>query len=415
MKIYLVGGAVRDKYLLRRVKEKDWVVVGSSAKDLLAQGFKAVGKSFPVFIHPETHEEYALARKEKKMGKGYYGFTCEATAEISLEEDLKRRDLTINAMAEDQAGNLYDPYGGLKDLQTRCLRHVSAAFEEDPLRILRVARFAAELNTFHFSVAPETLQLMRQMLVQEELSALPAERVWQELHKALASDAPSQFFYVLRLCGADKILFPEIAALFGVPAREIHHPEIDSWVHTMLALDMAAQLRASFAVRFAVLLHDLGKGITPLACLPRHPQHGDNGMILVKQFAARLRVPKSYRDLALLVTQYHGDCHRILTATPETLLHFLSHLDAFRRPARFTDFLLACEADSRGRLGYANGVYPQRSFLLGLLEKLVGFSSANCLAQGLKAEALKECLLQEKKQFIQLYLEAQKNVQQHDE
>jgi tRNA nucleotidyltransferase (CCA-adding enzyme) len=359
MQIYLVGGAVRDKLLGLVVKDRDYVVVGATPEDMVAQGFRPVGADFPVFLHPETKEEYALARTERKIGRGYKGFTVYAAADVTLEDDLHRRDLTINAMAEATDGTLIDPYGGAADIREGVLRHVSEAFAEDPVRILRVARFAARFAKWGFKVAHATNALMRNMVDNGEVDALVAERVWAELERALGEERPSVFFEVLRDCGALGRLFPEIARLFGVPQPPQHHPEIDTGVHAMLVLDQAARLSGDTRVRFAALLHDLGKGVTPPAEWPRHLGHEQSGVALVSEFCKRLRVPNDYRDLALLVARYHAHAHRAAELKPATLLDTLEAMDAFRRPERVEMFVLACMADARGRTGYEDAPYPQ--------------------------------------------------------
>ena len=369
MKIYLVGGAVRDELLGLPVRERDWVVVGARPDDLTAQGFRAVGRDFPVFLHPQSNEEYALARTERKSGPGYRGFVVSASPDVTLEQDLERRDLTINAIAKDPTtGELIDPYGGRHDLDARILRHVSAAFVEDPVRVLRVARFAARFAPFDFKVAPETLALMQKIAASGELDALVPERVWQETQRALTEKTPQQFFVTLRDGGALNAIFPEVAALFGVPQPAQWHPEIDTGVHTMMVLEQAAKLSDDPIVRFAALTHDLGKGVTPKEHWPRHVGHETAGLKLLDEMCARLRIPNDYRDSAAGVTRYHGLAHRALELRPSTLLELLEHLDAFRRPARFEQFVLACEADIRGRTGLEDRDYPQAKYLRHALE-----------------------------------------------
>ncbi len=356
MQIYLVGGAVRDKQLGLAVKDHDYVVVGATPEQMEARGFRMIGADFPVFLHPDTKEEYALARTERKSGRGYKGFTVYSGADVTLEQDLARRDLTINAMAESPHGELIDPFGGARDLTRRVLRHVSTAFAEDPLRVLRVARFAAR---FDFSVADETLELMRALVAAGEMETLVAERVWQEWERALGENHPTRFFEVLRGCGALARLFPEIEALFGVPQPPEHHPEIDTGVHTLMVLTQAARLSSDTRVRFAALLHDLGKGRTPQAHWPKHHGHEEQGVVLVQALCRRFRVPNEYLDLAVLVTRYHGNCHRAAELRDATLLDTLERLDVFRRRERLESFLAACEADARGRSGYEQRPYPQ--------------------------------------------------------
>lgn len=359
MKIYLVGGAVRDKLLGLPVQDRDYVVVGSTPDEMVAQGFKPVGADFPVFLHPETKEEYALARTERKSGHGYKGFKVYAAPDVTLEDDLKRRDLTINAMAEDEQGKLVDPFGGAEDLRNGVLRHVSPAFAEDPVRILRVARFAARYAKWGFHVAHGTNQLMRQMVESGEVDHLVAERVWTELERALEEDKPSRFFEVLRGCGALARLFPEIDALFGVPQPSIHHPEVDTGVHVMLVLDAAAKLSPDTRVRFAALMHDLGKGVTPREEWPQHIGHEARGTELVKNFCQRFRVPNEHRDLAMIAARFHAHCHKIAELRPATVVDTLEAMDAFRRPERVDLFVTACEADFRGRHGSEEKPYPQ--------------------------------------------------------
>jgi tRNA nucleotidyltransferase (CCA-adding enzyme) len=364
MQVYLVGGAVRDALLGLPVKERDWVVVGSTREELLRLRYREVGRDFPVFLHPDTHEEYALARRERKVAPGYRGFTVEFGPEVTLEEDLARRDLTINAMAQAPDGALVDPFGGKRDVDSRVLRHVSAAFIEDPVRVLRSARFAARFAPLGFRMHPDTVSLMRSMVARGEVDALVAERVWQETEKALREPAASAFFRVLRECGALERIYPELDALFGVPQPPQWHPEVDTGVHTMMVLDQAAQLSGETRVRFAALVHDLGKGTTPRAEWPGHHGHEERSVALIESLAARLRIPGDYRELALIVARYHGIAHRALELRPGTIVEFLEKADGLRRPERFAEALLACEADSRGRTGLEAKPYPQREYLL---------------------------------------------------
>ena len=357
MEIYAVGGAVRDELLGLPVKDKDWVVVGATPQDMLASGFVPVGRDFPVFLHPQTHEEYALARTERKTAPGYSGFAFHTAPGVTLEQDLIRRDLTINAMAKDEAGTIIDPHHGRADLAGRVLRHVSPAFAEDPVRILRVARFAARFADF--SIAAETLELMRSMVAAGEVDALVPERVWQELARGLMEARPARMFEVLRECGALVRLLPELDALWGVPQRADYHPEIDTGVHVMLVIDMSARLAASLPARFAALMHDLGKGLTPADILPRHYGHEARSVALLESICERLRVPADCRDVARLVARFHGDMHRVAELRPETRLTVLERCDALRRPDRFELILLACEADYRGRLGWEERDYTQ--------------------------------------------------------
>ncbi len=388
MKTYKVGGCVRDRLLGLPVKDIDWVVVGTSSDAMLAAGYKPVGKDFPVFLHPETHEEYALARTERKTAPGYAGFVFHAAPDVTLEEDLARRDLTINAMAEDEGGNIIDPYGGQADLEQRLLRHVSPAFVEDPVRILRVARFAARFADMGFRIADETLQLMKQMVDNGEVDALVPERVWQETVRALAEDRPARFFEVLRDCGALARLFPEIDRLFGVPQPQEHHPEIDTGVHTMMVLQQAARLSDDTRVRFAALVHDLGKGTTPKDEWPRHIAHEARGVPLVRALCERLKVPRDYRELAELVTRYHLHFHRAAELRDDTFMRTLQALDAFRRPERFELFLLACEADARGRPGYEDRDLPQARIFRQAFEAARAIDASSLVAEGFKGQAI---------------------------
>jgi tRNA nucleotidyltransferase (CCA-adding enzyme) len=363
MAVYLVGGAVRDRLLGLPVRERDWVVVGADPVELVNAGYQSVGREFPVFLHPETHEEYALARRERKVAPGYRGFTTQFSPDVTLEEDLKRRDLTINAMAQAESGELIDPYGGQADLEARQLRHVSEAFVEDPVRVLRVARFAARFAPFGFRVASQTLALMRRMTEAGEVSTLVPERVWQETERALGEADPQVFFETLRGCGALAVIFPEIDALFGVPQPPRWHPEIDTGVHVMMALQQAGSAAASVAVRFAVLTHDLGKALTPRAEWPSHHGHEQLGLEPLEDLSNRLKVPNAYRELAHLATLQHTLVHRALELKPATVLTLLENCDAFRRAERFGELLQACEADARGRAGRENHPYPQADYL----------------------------------------------------
>ena len=356
MQIYLVGGAVRDELLGIQVKDRDWVVVGTTPEAMTTLGYKAVGKEFPVFIHPDSGEEYALARTERKTGPGYKGFVFNASDRITLEQDLQRRDITINAIAKDENGALIDPFNGRKDLEDRIIRHVSDAFVEDPLRVLRVARFAAQFN---FPIADETQSLLKELSATNELQALTPERIWVETEKALQTPQPQRYFEVLRECDALAVLFPEIDRLFGVPQPARYHPEIDCGVHTLMVLEQATRLTADTEVRFAALVHDLGKATTPQKIWPSHHGHGERGVDLIDKLCDRLRVPNRYRNLAILVARYHLNCHRIQELSPAVVLGKLEGLDAFRRLERFDQFLLACEADARGRKGKEQQDYPQ--------------------------------------------------------
>jgi len=364
MKIYLVGGAVRDRLLGRPVSERDFVVVGATPDELVAQGFRPVGKDFPVFLHPRTGEQYALARTERKTGPGYYGFATRFSPDVTLEEDLVRRDLTVNAMAEDEHGAIVDPHGGRRDLEARVLRHVSDAFVEDPLRVLRVARFATRFAPLGFTVAPETLDLMRRIVASGEVASLVPERIWVETERALGEANPVVYFEVLRACGALDAVFPEIAALFGVPQPPKWHPEIDTGVHTLQVLDVAAEQATDTTVRFAALVHDVGKGLTPPEQWPRHIGHEEAGARLIERMCARLKVPNEHRELAVLVARHHALVHRAAELRPGTVLELLEATDAFRRPERFDRMLVACEADARGRGPERRAApYPQAALL----------------------------------------------------
>lgn len=408
MRCYLVGGAVRDRLLGLPVSERDWVVVGSSPQEMAEHGFRPVGRDFPVFLHPQSGEEYALARTERKSGRGYHGFVFHAGPGVTLEEDLRRRDLTVNAMAEDQDGRLIDPFGGRDDLKKRCLRHVSPAFGEDPVRILRVARFAARFHPLGFTIADETLRLMRQMVDDGEVDALVPERVWQETARSLMLERPSVFFRVLRQCGALARLFPEVDALFGVPQPPYYHPEVDSGEHTLLALDMAARLQADQATRFAVLCHDLGKALTPKDQLPSHRGHEARGEAPLLALCERLRVPRSHRDLALPVTLRHLLVHRARELRAATLLRLLEQVDAFRRPQRFDDFLLACEADARGRGGLQDQPYPQAGYVRAALAVAGDVEAREVVADGFTGPAIGPELAERRRKRLHAWIDEQR-------
>jgi len=363
MEVYLVGGAVRDEQLGLPVKERDWCVVGATPDELLSKGYRQVGKGFPVFLHPETNEEYALARTERKTGAGYHGFEFQTSPDVTLEADLSRRDLTINAMARDADGNLIDPFDGMADLEHRVLRHISDAYSEDPVRILRTAKFKARFAELGFELAGETLDLMAQMVSDGEADALQADRVWQETEAALAGPNPHLYFQVLRDCGALAVVFPELDALFGVPQPPQWHPEIDCGLHALMVLEQSAKLSDDVAVRFAALVHDLGKATTAKEKLPSHPGHERRSVKLVNKMSKRLPVPRACRELGVLVAEYHAHCHRAFELRPQTILKLLKEIDAFRRPERFQKFLLACEADARGRTGFEDKPYPQAAYL----------------------------------------------------
>lgn len=400
MKIYLVGGAVRDSLLQLPVTERDWVVVGSTPEFLLSQGYQQVGKDFPVFLHPDSHDEYALARTERKSAPGYTGFTCYAAADVTLEEDLLRRDLTINAIAQSAEGELIDPYQGIADLHARILRHVSAAFSEDPLRVLRVARFAARFAHLGFHLAEETALLMQQMTQTGELSALTPERVWKETEKALRTDSPQVYFQVLRDCGALKVLFPEIDALFGVPAPAQWHPEIDTGVHTLMTLAMAAELTQDLEVRFAALCHDLGKGLTSPERWPHHYGHGPAGVTLVENLCQRLRVPNALRDLAKPVAEFHDLIHTVEKLRPETLLKLFDAIDVWRKPQRLSQMIDASEADARGRTGFEQNPYPQGDYLRAAFAMAEQVSVQEVIERGFQGPAIRDELRRRRQQML---------------
>lgn len=406
MKIYQVGGAVRDRLLQRPFHDTDWVVVGATPEDMTAQGFTPVGKDFPVFLHPQTHEEYALARTERKSGVGYRGFVVHTSPDVTLEEDLARRDLTINAIAAPAdwagVGAVFDPYNGQADLQAKLLRHVTDAFREDPVRILRVARFAARFEDF--SVAPETLQLMREMVQAGETDHLVPERVWQEIRRGLMEAQPSRMFEVLRSCGALQVILPELNRLWGVPQRTEYHPEVDTGVHAMLVLDMAAQLHAPLTVRFACLCHDFGKGTTPADVLPRHIGHEQRSARLLQAVCDRWRVPNDCKELADVVAREHGNIHRSSDLNAAAVMRLLERCDAIRKPERFTEALLACECDARGRTGLQAQPYPQRLRLQAALDAALAVNTAPiaqaAAQQGLQGKAIGEAVTAARTQAV---------------
>ncbi len=392
MNIYLVGGAVRDALLGRPITERDYVVVGSTPEQMVEQGFKPVGSDFPVFLHPKTHEEYALARTERKSGTGYGGFTFYTSPELTLEEDLIRRDLTINAMAQADDGTLFDPFNGQADLSARVLRHVSPAFAEDPLRVLRAARFAARYAPLGFTVAPETMAFMQQLAESGELATLTPERIWKETERALGEDRAEVYFQVLRDCGALKVLLPELDALFGVPQRPQHHPEIDTGLHTMMALQRSCEYGYSTQVRFATLLHDLGKGLTPHDEWPRHVQHEERGLVPVREVCNRLKVPSTFRDLAEIVCREHLMCHRVLDLRPGTVWRLLQRIDVLRKPERVEEYIQACLCDARGRLGLETRDYPQADYLRAAIIAVRKVRAAD-LPSNLKGLSIGEALI----------------------
>ncbi|GAA5191692.1 multifunctional CCA addition/repair protein [Ferrimonas gelatinilytica] len=402
MKTYLVGGAVRDQLLGLPVKDRDHLVVGASVDEMKAAGYRQVGKSFPVFLHPESGEEYALARTERKSGVGYGGFDFDAAPTVTLEEDLVRRDLTINAMAMDEAGTLHDPHNGLADLQDRTLRHVSPAFVEDPLRVLRIARFCARFHSLGFTIAGETLALMTQLSTSGELSHLTAERVWQETERALGEASPQQYFEVLAQCGAFAVLFPELEALRGVPQPEAYHGGLDAWQHTLLALQQAATEQAEGPVRFAVLTHDLGKALTPEAQWPRHIGHEQAGVEPLQQLCRRLKVPNEWRDLALHVCEQHLKVHRALELKPSTLLALFDRCDAWRKPARFQQLLTACRLDAIGRPGRSKDPYPAEDYLSRALAEANRIDVKAVIAEGHQGAQIREALTQRRLERLQV-------------
>ncbi len=406
MKIYLVGGAVRDQLLQIPIKDRDYMVVGATPEQMLSLGYNQVGKDFPVFLHPKTGQEYALARTERKTAKGYQGFSCYAAPDVTVEDDLLRRDLTINAIAQDDKGNLIDPYGGLQDIENRILRHVSDAFIEDPLRVLRVARFAARFHHMGFTIAPETVALMQQIAASGELETLTPERIFTELDKALSTNSPQIFFEVLRETHSLKILFPEIDALFGVPQPEQWHPEIDTGIHTLMVLEQAALLSDDNAVRFAALLHDLGKALSPKESLPKHHGHGQKGLAPIKALCQRLRVPNEYRDLALLVSDQHQNVHKAFELRAQTLIKLFDKADLWRKPQRLSQLLLSCEADSKGRMGFEKSDYPQAEYLTKAFKLANNVATKPIIEAGFKGADIKHELIRQRIEILSNYQEA---------
>ncbi len=406
MKVYLVGGAVRDQLLNLPVKERDWVVVGSSPDELLKKGFRQVGRDFPVFLHPETSDEYALARTERKSAPGYYGFSCNFSKLVTLEEDLVRRDLTINAMALDERGKLIDPYHGQQDLEAKLLRHVSPAFVEDPVRVLRIARFAARFHYLGFKLADETRSLMYTMVQRGELGHLVAERVWQEWQKSLEEKNPEQFIITLRSCDALRVILPEIDTLFGIPNPHRYHHEVDSGVHTLLVLHAAVTLTADPVIRFAALVHDLGKALSPMHNWPSHHGHEERGVAIIETLCSRLRIPNDYRILATMVSRFHLNIHRLFELQASTIVKLLEQSDAFRRPHLFYNMLIACQSDAEG-CGRAVD-YRQSKLWSYLLAECAKVSSQTIIAEGYKGEAIKQALHQRRVACVELILNSWK-------
>jgi len=410
MKIYLVGGAVRDQLLNYPVKEKDWVVVGATVEEMLTLGYQQVGKDFPVFLHPQTKDEHALARTERNIAAGYKGFEVHASPGVTLEEDLIRRDLTINAIAQDDAGNIIDPYNGRADLEKKLLRHVSPAFSEDPVRILRVARFAARYAHLGFSVAEETHLLMQKMVTDGEAGALVAERVWQEFHKALGERNPEVFIEVLRNCHALKIILPEIDALFGVPQPPQHHPEIDTGIHTLMVLQQAALLSTEPATRFAALCHDLGKALTPKENWPHHHGHEAKGKKPIRELCQRLRTPNNFKELALITAEFHLHVHRAFEIKKSTLLKTIEKLDGMRKPERYEAFLIACTADIRGRTGYENYHYPQADYYREALKIIKSIDMQPLKNTGLRGKDMADGIHTARQSALNKYLQPPENI-----
>ena len=407
MQKFLVGGAVRDRLLKLPVKDCDYMVVGSTPEELLSLGYQQVGKDFPVFLHPETGDEYALARTERKQGSGYNGFSCYSGKDVSLEDDLIRRDLTINAIAEDESGQIFDPYLGLQDLQDKLLRHVSPAFSEDPLRVLRVARFAARFCKLGFCIAPDTLLLMQQLSESGELSHLTPERVWAETEKALITDSPQVYFQVLRDCGALAVLFPEIDNLFGVPGPKRWHPEIDTGIHTLMVVEQSVLLSNDVAFRFACLVHDLGKALTPKDKWPSHKGHGFLGLAVIKSLCVRLKIPNECRDLALLVSEHHTLIHSAFELKPSTLLKLMNSCDAWRKPARFLQMLECCVADSKGRTGFEEKPYPSAEYVWQAFQAALTVDVQDIIKLGVKGAEIKEALLNARIEAVKVYKQTQ--------
>ncbi len=402
MQIFLVGGAVRDKLLKYPVKEQDWVVIGTSPQQMLEQGFTQVGKDFPVFLHPDTKEEYALARTERKSGQGYYGFDINANKNITLEEDLKRRDLTINAMAMDQQGQIIDPYNGQSDLHNKVLRHVSSAFSEDPLRVIRVARFAARYHHLGFKIAPETQELMQQIVQTDEIKILPGERIWKETVRALAEQSPHVYFEVLRNCDGLKYWFAELDKLWGIPNPIEWHPEIDTGIHTMMVMEQVSKLSPEPMTRFAALCHDLGKGETPEYLWPKHRGHEKAGIAVIEQLCERIKAPSNYSQLAKITSEFHLQVHQLSQLKPNTIVKLLIRTDAFRKPEQFQQFLHACEADYKGRTGFENRDYPQAKQLKQALSACQQIDTQQLIKQGYQGKKLGDAIHQARIKVVKM-------------
>ena len=405
MRVFLVGGAVRDQLLGLEVKDRDFVVINSTPEHMLAQGFNQVGKDFPVFLHPKTGEEYALARTERKQGIGYTGFSCYAGQDVSLEDDLARRDLTINAIAQSADQQLIDPYGGQQDLEKKILRHISPAFSEDPLRVLRVARFAARFAKLGFSIAEETLQLMANIAEGGELQSLSPERIWTETEKALQTDSPQTYFQVLRDCGGLAALFPEVDNLYGVPAPKRWHPEIDTGIHTLMVVEQAALLSDSVAFRFACLVHDLGKALTPESEWPSHKGHGMKGLSVIKKFCKRLKVPNDCRDLALLVSEHHTNIHSAFELRASTMVGIMDKCDAWRKPERFQQMLQCCVADSKGRTGFELLPYPTADYMWQAFQQALKVDIQEIIKEGFQGVEIRHKLNEQRIQQVQAFKE----------
>lgn len=408
MRVFLVGGAVRDQLLRLEIKDRDFVVLNSTPEQMLKKGYTQVGKDFPVFLHPTTGEEYALARTERKQGVGYTGFSCYAGQDVTLEEDLARRDLTVNAIAQAPNGELIDPYHGQQDLNNKLLRHISPAFSEDPLRVLRVARFAARFHTLGFTVAPETMQLMTNLSNSGELQSLSAERIWAETEKALRTDSPQTYFQILRDCDALAALFPEIDKLFGIPAPKRWHPEIDTGIHTLMVLEQACLLSDSIPFRFACLVHDLGKALTPEIEWPSHKGHGLKGLAVIKAFCKRLKIPNECKDLALLVSEHHTNIHSAFELRASTMVRIMDKCDAWRKPQRFQQMLQCCVADSKGRTGFELLPYPTADYMWQAFQQALNTDIQSIIKQGFEGIEIKHQLTAQRIKLVQDYKEREK-------